>query len=203
MAYAKELGLTTKAVLVAGAHDQYAVALGAGALNSGDILIGSGTCWVLTALNNSPDFESGLSQSVSAAPGLLGSVRSLSSGGICLDWLRNQVSHGAELTYDEINRESSKRKAAEDGLFFLPFAGKSDDKQRLKRASFVGLDLSHDCFDMSLAVMEGVGSGIYDSIESGYKHLAVEEKIILPNVEKHNIYSPLFEEYKKRARLLK
>lgn len=263
---AKELGLTTKTVLVTGAHDQYAVVLGAGALNQGDILIGSGTCWVLTALSNSPDFESGLSQSVSAAPGLWGSLLSLSSGGICLDWLRNQVSYGKELTYDEINEESAKRKAAEDGLFFFPFAGKSDNKQRLKRASFTGLDLSHDRFDMALAVMEGVvfqilwmmeefkakpsekglilaggasksplwsqlvadisglpvripviadlacvgaaimagvGSGIYDSVESGYKHLAVEEKIILPNEEKHKMYATLFEEYKEKAKMLK
>lgn len=263
---AKELGLTTKTVLVSGAHDQYAVALGAGALKSGDILIGSGTCWVLTALSDSPDFESGLSQSVSAVPGLWGSVRSLSSGGICLDWLRNQISYGKELTYDEINEESAKRKAAEDGLFFFPFAGKSDNKERLKRASFVGLDLSHDRFDMALAVMEGVvfqilwmmeefrakpsekgiilsggasksplwaklvadisglpvripviadlacvgaaimagaGSGIYNSVEDGYSHLAVEEKVIYPDAEKHKIYASLFEEYKERASAVK
>lgn len=71
-AAAAELGLTTEVVLVAGAHDQYAVALGAGAVKTGDILIGSGTCWVVTAIGDKPDFDSGLSQSVAAVPGKWG-----------------------------------------------------------------------------------------------------------------------------------
>ena len=82
---AKELGLNPDCVLVSGAHDQYAVALGAGAVNDGDILIGSGTCWVVTAIGSKPDFQSGLAQSVAASEGMWGSLRSLSSGGVCLD----------------------------------------------------------------------------------------------------------------------
>ena len=79
---AETLGLSEKAVLISGAHDQYAVAMGAGAMKKGDILIGSGTCWVVTAMGDAPDFESGLSQSVSAAPELWGSMWSLSTGGV-------------------------------------------------------------------------------------------------------------------------
>ena len=153
---ATELGLTTKTVLVTGAHDQYAVALGAGATEHGDILIGSGTCWVVTAISNQPAFETGLSQSVSAVPGKWGSLQSLSSGGICLDWLRNQVGGKEQMSYDAINREVTSRKAAEDGLFFFPFSGKNGATTRLQRASFIGLDLSHDCYHMARAVMEGV-----------------------------------------------
>lgn len=151
---AEELGLSTDTVLVAGAHDQYAVALGAGATEDGDILIGSGTCWVVTAISDKPDFESGLSQSVAAVPGKWGSLQSLSSGGICLDWLRKQI--GNDLSYDHINREVPARKAAEDGLFFFPFSGKSGDRTNFRTASFLGLDLSHDCYHMARAVMEGV-----------------------------------------------
>lgn len=56
---AKELGLSTSCVVVSGAHDQYAVALGAGACKAGDILIGTGTAWVVTAMADAPDFSSG------------------------------------------------------------------------------------------------------------------------------------------------
>lgn len=153
---AKELGLTTKTLLVTGAHDQYAVALGAGASHAGDILIGSGTCWVVTAISDKPDFASGLSQSVAAVPGKWGSLQSLSSGGVCLDWLRKQIADESQMSYDVINREVSSRKAAEDGLFFYPFTGKSSDDKRFTRGSFVGLDLSHDRFHMARAIMEGV-----------------------------------------------
>lgn len=153
---AKELGLTTKTLLVTGAHDQYAVALGAGASHAGDILIGSGTCWVVSAISDKPDFASGLSQSVAAVPGKWGSLQSLSSGGVCLDWLRKQIADESQMSYDVINREVSSRKAAEDGLFFFPFTGKSTDSTRFTRGSFVGLDLSHDRFHMARAIMEGV-----------------------------------------------
>ena len=152
---ASELGLTTKVVFVSGAHDQYAVALGAGAMNAGDILIGSGTCWVVTALSDRLDYSRGLSQSVSAVTGLYGSLQSLSSGGVCLDWLRKNVV-GENLSYKEIDDEAERRRAGEGGLFFYPFSGKRRDNERFNRGSFVGMDLSHDKFDLCRAVMEGV-----------------------------------------------
>ena len=156
---AEELGLSTDCVLVAGAHDQYAVALGAGASKAGDILIGSGTCWVVTAIGDEADFESGLSQSVAAVPGKWGSLWSLSSGGVCLEWLRRNVAvgpNGEQLGFDVLNEEIAKRTAAEDGLFFYPFAGLASQEARFSKASFIGLDLSHDRFDIARAIMEGV-----------------------------------------------
>jgi len=155
---AAQLGLTTDTVLVAGAHDQYAVALGAGAVNAGDILIGSGTCWVVTAIGSEPAFETGLSQSVSAVPGKWGSLRSLSSGGVCLEWWRRNLTaaeDGTQLPFDVINAEAASRKAAEDGLFFIPFAGYAP-KGKFQKAAFWGLDLSHDRFHMARAILESV-----------------------------------------------
>lgn len=156
---AEALGLTTKAVLSAGAHDQYAVALGAGACKAGDILVGSGTCWVITCIGDEADFASGLSQSVAAVPGKWGSLWSLSTGGICLEWLRRNVFLGQEegqLSYERLNQEIATRKAAEDGLYFYPFTGRATLSQDLTRGAFMGLDLSHDRFHMARAVMEGV-----------------------------------------------
>ena len=156
---AKELSLTTDCVLVAGAHDQYAVALGSGAVDSGDILIGSGTCWVVTALADEANFESGIAQSKSAVPGLWGSCWSLSSGGVCLDWFRKSVAlvdPEIRISYDELNTIVPDRKAAEDGLFFYPFSGYASGRRSFGKAAFLGLDLSHDRYDMMRAIMEGV-----------------------------------------------
>ena len=156
---AQALGLSTNAVLVAGAHDQYAVALGAGATKDGDILIGSGTCWVVTAIGDEPSFETGLSQSIAAVPGKWGSLLSLSSGGVCLEWWRKNLTvapDGSLLPFDVINEEVAKRKAAEEGLFFYPFSGNAAPGRKFSKASFIGLDLSHDRFDIARAIMEGV-----------------------------------------------
>lgn len=178
---AAELGLTTKAVLSAGAHDQYAVALGAGACNAGDILIGSGTCWVITCIGDESDFESGLSQSVAAVPGKWGSLWSLSTGGVCLEWLRRNIMLGEDenqIPYDIINREVGSRKAAEDSLFFYPFSGRSRLDKELTRGSFVGLDLAHDRFHMARAVMEGVAFQIVWMMEA-FKAKPSQDGLIL------------------------
>ena len=156
---AQELGLTTDVVLSAGAHDQYAVALGAGACKAGDILIGTGTCWAITCIGDAADFESGLSQSVAAVPGMWGSLWSLSSGGACLEWLRKKLfadSDGSLISYDDVNTQAEKRVAAGEGLFFYPFTGRATLEKGFQKGSFVGLDMSHDRFHMLRAVMEGV-----------------------------------------------
>ncbi len=155
-----ELGLTGDVSLVAGAHDQYAALLGAGVTEAGDMLIGTGTAWVVTALTDQPNFESGFAQSVSAAPGKWGSLVSLSTGGVCLDWLRGNVTlltDGAEkIPYVALDAGAANR--AMGGVMFFPyFSGASHPfRDERMKAAFVGLDLSHDRFDMARAVMEGV-----------------------------------------------
>ena len=262
---ATELGLTTNAVLSAGAHDQYAAALGAGACKAGDIFVGSGTCWVITCIGDELDFDSGLSQSVAAVPGKYGSLCSLSSGGVCLEWLRRNVMLGEDekqISYATIDKETANRKAAEEKLFFYPFAGKATSDQRLKRGSFVGLDLSHDRYHMARAVMEGVafqivwmmesfkvkpsqdglilsggasksqvwaqiladvanlpvripavadltcvgaailagvGCGIYQDAQEGYRKLAVGDRVVYPNAERALMYADRMQEYRKLA----
>ena len=154
---AKELGLTEKTVLIAGAHDQYAVAAGAGALKDGDVVIGSGTAWVVTGISDAPHFETGLAQSVAAAPGMWGSIFSLSNGGVCLEWLRKNLTKaedGQLLSFDRINEECGVRRAAEDGLFFFPPLGIAGSGKRFRKGYYTGLDLSHDRFDLARAVME-------------------------------------------------
>ena len=155
---AEELRLSENTLLVSGAHDQYAVSLGAGSLFPGDILIGSGTCWVVTASGSEPDFDSGFSQSIAAVPELWGTLRSLSSGGVCLEWLRNNIAKGkddAPIDYKTIDHEVDGVRAAEDGLFFFPFKGTYGDAL-FNKGAFVGMDLSHGRYHLARAIMEGV-----------------------------------------------
>ena len=151
---AEQMGLCEDTLVIAGAHDQYAVAVGAGANRAGDVVIGSGTAWVVTGIFDEPLFETGLAQSVAAVPGKWGSIFSLSTGGICLEWMRNQIAGG--IPYEEINRQTARRQAAFDELFFFPFLGIAGPEKRFSRASFTGQDLSHDSFHLMRAVMEGV-----------------------------------------------
>jgi len=178
---AAEMELPKETVLVSGAHDQYAAAIGAGAFESGDFIIGAGTSWVIVGLSESPDFDSRFAQSVSAVKGLWGSLRSLSSGGVCIEWLRNKIASetGEEaLSYDTLNREISCRRAAEEELFFFPFSGLCGDKKFFRRAAFYGMDLSHDKFHLARAIMEGVALQIRWMME-GFHTAADKGGIVL------------------------
>ena len=189
---AEALGLTENCLLVAGAHDQYAVALGAGATKAGDILIGSGTCWVVTAISDAPSFSAGLSQSVAAVPGKWGSLLSLSSGGVCLDWLRRSMASPEQpIGYGELNTRIAQIKAAEDGLFFYPFSGKSRADANFQKGSFVGLDLSHDKFHMARAVMEGVAFQAQWMMESFSTKPSAEGLKLAGGASKSSVWSQI------------
>ena len=156
---AEELGLPRSVLLVAGAHDQYAALLGAGITRTGDMMIGTGTAWVVTALTDEPYFESGFCQSIPAS-GKWGSLISLSTGGVCLDWFKDGVAgtKAGPLSYAEINEQAPRRDINPGGLKFYPyFTGASFPLRAPEcKATLVGLDLSHDRIDIARAVMEGV-----------------------------------------------
>ncbi len=158
---AEELGLTTHTVLVAGAHDQYAVAAGAGCSQAGDILIGTGTAWVVTALSREPDFTSGFSQSAAAVKGLWGSLISMTTGGVCLEWFRKNLAQGEgeePLSYERINEMAEKSGIGAGGLLFYPYfsGGSYPLSDQVSKASLIGLDLSHNQSDIARAILEGV-----------------------------------------------
>lgn len=49
------------------------------------------------------------------------------------------------------------------------------------------------------AILAGVGSGIYQNAEEGYKRLAIQERVLLPDPIRAQQYAALFAEYKKHA----
>lgn len=153
---ASQLGLTPETVLVSGAHDQYAAALGAGVL-PGEVLVGSGTAWVLTCLDNKPHFELDLPQSRAAIPGLWGTVASITTGGICLEWFRDQLLNGS-ICFQELDRLASQSPPGADGIRFYPyFSGSPKPLPNPDAAgTLLGLRLSHSRWDIARSFMEGV-----------------------------------------------
>lgn len=191
---AKELGLNENTLLVAGAHDQYAALLGAGVLDEGDILIGTGTAWVVTALTNSANFKSGFSQSVSAVPGKWGSLVPLSYGGVSLDWLNNNIltlNNRERLDYGELNALSSSSGIGANGLFFYPYfaGGAYPNIDTCSKASLIGLDLSHTANDVVRAVMEGVSYQINWILDSFKDAFAIRNVKLIGGASKSELWS--------------
>jgi sugar (pentulose or hexulose) kinase len=160
---AEALGLSPDVLVVAGGHDQYCAALGAGAACGRDRVIATGTAWAVLAVADTPDAigtpAAALSRHV--APSLWGALFSLDSGGSCVEWFRNACAPlcgGKPLTLTQVNLLAAESPAGSNGLLFYPFFSGAEYPAGLRnaQAGFYGLRPEHDVRHMARAVMEGV-----------------------------------------------
>ena len=160
---AEALGLSPDVLVVAGGHDQYCAALGAGAVSGRDRLIATGTAWAVVATVDSPAGVGTPAAALSrhVAPPLWGALLSLDSGGSCLEWFRNAcapLNGGVPLTLTQVNHLAAESPAGSNGLLFYPFFSGAEYPAGLRgaQAGFYGLRPDHDVRHMARAVMEGV-----------------------------------------------
>lgn len=151
---ADALGLSTSTLVVAGGHDQYCAALGAGAIRAGDVFIATGTCWVVAGVSEQPSERCCFSRHT--VPGLWGALISQESGGSCLEWFRSNLCSPDANSYEDINRRLAAVDTG-DLLFYPFFSGISYPKTDAHaRAAFRNLSLCHGRDHMGRAILEGV-----------------------------------------------
>jgi len=168
---AEESGLAEGAVVVAGAGDQPAQALGSGIVKPGLCSVTIGTSGVVFAQSDGHiQHPNGLlhsfCHSVRGQWYLMGVM--LSAGG-SYQWLRNALrglTGLSELSYDDLNALAAKAPAGAEGLIFLPYlTGERcpyDDPHA--RGALVGLTQRHGPGHIARAVMEGISFGLCDSV---------------------------------------
>lgn len=165
------LGLPESVKIISGGHDQYCVALGAGALNKGDILLSTGTAWVLMGIFDAPVFDDRtfFVPGNHVVEGKWGAIATVPTAGVSMEWFRNNLGMvcgdgGNSLKAEEfkdIDRKASLKEPGSSGVMFFPhFTGSSCPTWSLKnRGTVLGLELGHDRYNIARAVMEGV---VYD-----------------------------------------
>ncbi len=134
-----------------GVHDQFAASLGSNYFGNDDIIVSTGTTWVVFAKN--AQNIAGKFACRRHPDGGYGYFVSAVSSGTVLEWEKNFF--GTD--YDAINAEVVKREFDED-LMVYPFIsgnGAYRGKNELK-FSVHNLTYNHDKFDMLKATMEGV-----------------------------------------------
>lgn len=173
---AELLNLDTDVKVYNGAHDQYCAALGCGALDNGDMLLSTGTTWVVLGITDKLIFNDAyISQAIHPVDGMYGALASLKNGGSAMKWLKNNF---FDESYHDIDMTAQNRIFNIPDLYFTPFfngAGFPHTQNML--SGIYGLQLFHDKYDIALALMEGVSfeikSVLYKYAEQGIdiKHL--------------------------------
>ena len=153
---AAEFGLSPHVRVYNGAHDQYCASLGVGAVREGDLLLATGTAWVVLGVTGRPLYTSSyLAPGIHPVKGLWGAIASLASAGSVLKWYKRVIGDD----FSVMDREAETHLDSSRGLFFFPYlagAGFPHGMPELK-GTLTGLDLRHDKYDIARALMEGVG----------------------------------------------
>lgn len=152
---AEAFGLSESVKIINGAHDQYCASIGSGAVSVGDMLVATGTTWVVLGITDKLIYTpSRVSPGIHPVEGLYGVMASLISAGSALKWYKNLIN----IDYSEIDAGASTRRDSAKDLLFAPYlagAGFPHTDRNMK-AGICGLEQSHDRFDIALALMEGV-----------------------------------------------
>jgi sugar (pentulose or hexulose) kinase len=147
---ARELGLGEHVVIFCGAHDQYCASLGSGVINPGDILLATGTAWVIFGVLESLRFvDRHIAPGIHPAGGRYGAMTSLGGIGAAIE------SHAARygLSLQEIDRVAEARRGEAAELLICPL---STDRGLIDHRRTGSIDSrKYDEYDIALAMMEG------------------------------------------------
>jgi len=178
---AGQLGLNTAVQVISGGHDQYCAAVGAGAIHKGDMLLSTGTAWVVLGISDIPLFEAGtyLAPGPHIINGLWGALASIPTAGVAMEWFRhnfalrlqNSGEYDTESFKDIDDKASLLMEKARDVFFYPYYNGSGFPRWSLRsKASLFGLGLEHDRYDIARAIMEGVAfevGGVLEEYKKG------------------------------------
>jgi xylulokinase len=173
-AAAQKLGLTTECVVVGGAGDCAAGAVGTGVVRPGVLSSSIGTSGVMFVHSNEMqvDPEGRLHTFCHAVRGAWHMMGVNLTAGGSLQWFVESLcaelgKSGGKDPYDLLTREAARVPAGSEGLYFLPYlAGeRTPHADPAARGSLIGLTLKHGRGHIARAIMEGVTYAMRDSLE--------------------------------------
>lgn len=164
----KELGISSKVKIIAGAGDNAAAAIGTGTVGEGMCNISLGTSGTIFISSDrfSVDSNNALHSFVHADGGyhLMGCM--LSAASCNKWWMENILS-----TKDYEVEQALISKLGENEVFYLPYlmGERSPHNNPKARSVFLGMNMDTNRDDMTQAVLEGVAFGLRDSLEIAKK----------------------------------
>lgn len=170
-------GLAEGTLVVGGAADNSAAAVGTGVVRAGNAFTTIGTSGVVYAIsdNVSIDLKGRVHTLCSAVPGKWTLMSCTLAAGLSLKWLRDTCCYEEMLEaqkkgidpYEIMNNLAEKIEAGAGGLVYLPYlmGERSPHPDPYCRGVFFGLSASHNRANMVRAVMEGVAFSQLECVE--------------------------------------
>lgn len=164
---ADETGLKVGTLMVAGAGDNAAGAIGMGIVKAGTVSATIGTSGVIFAVTDQPklDLKGRIHTLCHAITNRWHNTGVTQGAGLSLKWFRENFGEGK--SYDELVDEAAKIPSGADGAIWLPYlmGERTPHLDAKARAAFIGLTASHTKAHLARAVLEGVAFSLRDSLE--------------------------------------
>ena len=160
------LGLTGEILVVGGAGDQAAGAVGTGTVEDGIVSVTLGTSGVVFAAHETFALDSeNRMHAFCHANGKYHSMGVMLSAANCLNWWAESVNPG--IGFDVLLEEAAAVEPGSNRLMFLPYLMGERTPYADPDASgcFVGMTMNTGRGAMTRAVLEGVAYGLYDSLK--------------------------------------
>ncbi len=162
----KQLGLTGEILVVGGAGDQAAGAVGTGTVKEGIVSVTLGTSGVVFAAHETfaVDEDCRL-HAFCHANGKYHSMGVMLSAANCLKWWIETIHKGSD--FEEMLKEAEEATNGNGKLVFLPYlmGERTPYADADAKGCFVGMDMNTTRGHMTRAVLEGVSFGLRDSLE--------------------------------------
>lgn len=156
---AEQTGLPAGIPVSAAIHDQYAASVGAGTVAEGDVLVGTGTAWVLLATMGrlAPPIAERTFVCPHPFDGLYGQLLSMSNGGSAVQWLL-EVTGQSALRGEELDDRLASVSPGADGLRCWPLLKEAGRiaQSTTPGGRFAGITLAHSASHLLRAVVEGL-----------------------------------------------
>ncbi len=175
---AKDMCLSTDVKVYNGAHDQYCASIGSGVTDPGELLLATGTAWVIFGVTESLCFnERYTAPGVHPIEGRCGVMTSLAGIGAAVENYANSI--GESLKH--IDEVAAGRREAASEVLACPCPPGKNFIPHLDRAfeGPCGMTEKNDKFDVALAMMECAAFEVKLAMEEYKRQGIIPEKVVL------------------------
>jgi len=163
-----KLGIKNKVKIINGSHDQFCAGVGAGILDESEILLATGTAWVIFKMLNKPLLDSKrffaierFSIKKNNIKNKFGLIYAIPAAGASLRWFATGVMNleNEKKLFKLMDDNIEKLKEIKNNIVFYPYltGAFGPDFDTEKKASFLNMEIGHNYLDLIKAIMEGIG----------------------------------------------